>query len=93
LIDNSRLIVHQRLLRNKDGHGLVAVRSALAFTQDIRHELLRSDIDKVPLLIKEATEQQGLSLLKSAEAQFNLGNIDESTLYGIERELKSEFLG
>lgn len=93
LIDNCRLIVHQRLLRNKDGHGLVAVRSALAFNQDIRHELLRSSIDRVPLLIKEATEQQGLSLLKSAEAQFNLGNIDESTLYGIERELKSEFLG
>lgn len=93
LIDNTRLIVHQRLLSNKDGHGLVAVRSALAFTQDIRNELLRCDIDKVPLLIKEATEQHGISLLASAEAQFKLGNISEMTLYGLERELKTEFLG
>jgi Tfp pilus assembly pilus retraction ATPase PilT len=92
LIDNTRLIVHQRLLRNKDGHGLVAVRSALVFTQDIRNQLLRSDIDKVPLLIKEATEREGLTLLASAEAQFNLGNIAEVTLSALERELKAEFV-
>lgn len=92
LIDNTRLIVHQRLLRNKNGHGLVAIRSALAFTQDIRNELLKSNIDKVPLLVKEATEREGLSLLASAEGQFKLGNIDESTLYALERELKSEFI-
>ncbi|MDZ5605245.1 ATPase, T2SS/T4P/T4SS family [Pseudomonas sp. RP23018S] len=90
LIDNCRLIVHQRLVRHKDGIGVVAIRSALAFTQSIRNELLRCDIEKVPLLIKEATEREGISLLESAKRQFELGNIDEATLGSLEREMKAE---
>lgn len=92
LIDNCRLIVHQRLLRHRDGVGVVAIRSALAFTQDIRNQLLRCDIEKVPLLIKEATEREGISLLASAMRQFELGNIDEATLASLEREMKAEVL-
>jgi len=92
LIDNVRLIVHQRLIRHKDGVGVVAIRSALAFTQDIRNQLLRCEIDKVPLLIKEATEREGISLLQSALHQFDLGNIDQATLASLEREMKAEVL-
>lgn len=92
LIDNCRLIVHQRLLRHSDGIGVVAIRSALAFTQDIRNQLLRCDLDKVPLLIKEATESEGISLLDSGIRQFDLGNINEATLASLKREMKAEVL-
>lgn len=92
LIDNCRLIVHQRLLRHSDGIGVVAIRSALAFTQDIRNQLLRCDLDKVPLLIKEATESEGISLLDSGIRQFELGNINEATLASLKREMKAEVL-
>lgn len=90
LIDNCRLIVHQRLLTSKDGNGLVAIRSALAFTQGIRNDLLRCEIDKVPLLIKEATEREGISLLESARLQLQRGNIDDAAYRALERELKAE---
>jgi Dot/Icm secretion system ATPase DotB len=89
LIENSRLFVHQRLLPTKDGLGRVAVRSALAFTHDIRDELLRTPIEKLTVTIKDATEQCGISLLASTQKQFDLGNINESSLIALERELKS----
>lgn len=89
LIENTRLIVHQRLLPKSDGLGRVAIRSALNITNDMRDELMRAPVDHVPVLMKEYTESTGLSLLKSAEQQFSFGNIHQRSLDAIEQELGS----
>lgn len=90
LIENTRLIVHQRLLPKSDGLGRVAIRSALCITNDMRDELMRATVDQVPVLMKEYTESHGLSLLKSAEQQFSYGNIHQRSLDAIEQELGGE---
>ncbi|MDU4254479.1 ATPase, T2SS/T4P/T4SS family [Pseudomonas sp.] len=88
LIDNTRLIVHQRLVRRPNGIGRAPVRSALVLTQDIRSELLRTPIDMIPAAMFEAVNAHGIGLLRDAEAQFAAGNIHEDELYAIEAELK-----
>lgn len=93
LIDNCRLIVHQRLLPHVNGIAQVGIRSALATTQDIRNEMLRSPIDRLPLLMKELTKKHGIDLLDSAQKRYDCGDISDGTLAALERELKGEFLG
>ncbi|MBA1280244.1 type IV pilus twitching motility protein PilT [Stutzerimonas stutzeri] len=92
LIDNSRLIVHQRLVRRPNGIGRAPIRSALVLTQDIRSELLRTHIDQLPAAMFEAVRSHGIGLLEDAEAQFAAGNIHEDELASIEAEMKSEVL-
>lgn len=88
LIDNTRLIVHQRLVRRPDGIGRAPVRSALVLTQDIRSELLRTNIDQLPAAMLDIVNSQGIGLLADAEAQYVAGNIHQDELYAIESELK-----
>jgi len=90
LIDNTRLIVHQRLLKRPDGVGRAPVRSALVVTQDIRHELLRTRTDLLPAAIMEATIAHGIGLLEDAQTQFKRGLIHEDELLALEMELKME---
>lgn len=89
LIDQSRLIVHQRLVARPNGIGRSPVRSALVLTQDIRTELLRTNIDHLPIAMFEAVKAHGIDLLKDAEAQFSAGKIHERELYAIESEMKA----
>lgn len=88
LIDNTRLIVHQRLVRRPNGIGRYPIRSALVLTQDIRSELLRTRVDLLPAAVFDAVKAHGIGLLEDAEAQFKAGNIHEDELYAIEAELK-----
>lgn len=92
LIDNSRLIVHQRLVRKPNGIGRAPVRSALVLTQDIRSELLRTHIDSLPAAMLDAVNRYGIGLLADAEAQYQAGNIHADELASIEAEMKSEVL-
>lgn len=92
LIDNSRLIVHQRLVRRPSGIGRAPVRSALVLTQDIRSELLRTPVDSVPAAMLEAVKSHGIGLLEDAVMQYEAGNIHEDELASIEAEMKSEVL-
>lgn len=90
LIDNGRLIVHQRLLKTPSGVGRAPVRSALVLTQDIRSELLRTSIDHLPAAMYRATNELGVGLLDDAIRQFNAGKIHEDELASLEAELKAE---
>ncbi|ENA26975.1 hypothetical protein HMPREF1487_09454 [Pseudomonas sp. HPB0071] len=92
LIDNVRLIVHQRLLRRPEGIGRTPIRQALAFSQDLRSELLRVPIDQLPLAIFEATKKFGIDLFEDAVRQFDAGLIHEDEMASLEAELKSERL-
>lgn len=92
LIDNTRLIVHQRLLKRPGGIGRSPVRSALVLTQDIRAELLRTAIDRLPAAIYTATNECGIGLLADGIRQFEAGNISEEELIGLKAELEAEVL-
>lgn len=92
LIDQSRLIVHQRLVRRPSGIGRAPVRSALVLTQDIRSELLRTHIDRLPAAMLDAVNSYGIGLLADAQAQYEAGNIHADELASIEAEMKSEVL-
>lgn len=89
LIENTRLIVHQRLLPTTSGLGRVAVRSALNITSDMRDELMRASIDSLPILVREYTDKYGITLMASAQKQFTMGNIAQRTLDAIEQEVSS----
>lgn len=95
LVDNLRLIVHQRLVKTPSGIGRAPIRSALVLTQDVRSDLNRlSSIDLIPAAMNEYTKDKrvGINLLDDAYAQFEAGKIHEDEVFAIERELKSEFL-
>lgn len=93
LVDNLRLIIHQRLVKTPDGIGRAPIRSALVLTQDVRSALARlSNIDQIPAAMNEFTRDPsiGINLLDDAKAQYEAGKIHLDEVYAIERELKSE---
>lgn len=95
LVDNLRLVIHQRLVKTPSGIGRAPVRSALVMTQDVRSMLARlPDIDDIPRIMNELTKDKsiGINLLDDAIAQFEAGKIHEDEVYAIKRELKSEGL-
>lgn len=88
LIDNSRLIVHQRLLKRPGGKGRAPVRSWLVMDQDIRSRLLRVSIDKLPSEMYGLVREAGRDLLTDAEAEFEKGNIHEDEIVALRAELQ-----
>lgn len=95
LVDNTRLIVHQRLVKTPSGIGRAPIMSALVLTQDVRSDLARvSNIDLIPAKMNEFTKDKsvGINLLDDAIAQFEAGKIHEDEVYAIQRELKTEAL-
>ncbi|NWD57215.1 Flp pilus assembly complex ATPase component TadA [Pseudomonas veronii] len=87
LVENVRLIVHQRLFPTANGLGRVAARSALAITNDMRDEAMRMPVDNLPSFLKAMTNEHGISLLKSVQNLYEAGSIAERTLHSIEQEL------
>jgi defect-in-organelle-trafficking protein DotB len=87
LMENTRLIVHQRLLPTTSGFGRVAARSALVITNDMRDEASRMSVDRLPAFLKTMTDQHGISLLKSAQSLYEAGSIPQRALDSIEQEL------
>lgn len=87
LLENTRLIVHQRLLPTSNGFGRVAARSALAVTNDMRDEGMRMSVDRLPSFLKDMTAQHGISLLDSAQALYAAGSINQRQIDSIEQEL------
>ena len=90
LCEQIRLVVTQKLLPKQDGLGLVGIRSALNVTRSMRDELLRSSVDQIPILMKEFTEQDGITLIASAEKQWKLGNISQAQLDAVAEEVKTD---
>lgn len=89
LIDNTRLIVHQRLLKRPDGQGRSPVRSWLVMSQDIRSYLLRVPVDKLGAEMQQMVKECGRDLLTDAQEQFRLGKIHEDALVALTKELSS----
>lgn len=90
LVDNSRMIFHQRLLKTPSRIGRTPVRSALVLTRDIRSFLLRQKIEHLPAAMMELTDSQGIGLLADATRQFEAGLLHEDEMLMLEAELASE---
>jgi Tfp pilus assembly pilus retraction ATPase PilT len=95
LIDNVRLIVHQRLVATPSGVGRSPIMSALVFNQDVRSTLARlENIDKIPAAINEMTKDKsiGINLLDDAIQKHSDGKIHDDALHVIRREVELEKL-
>lgn len=90
LIDNMRLIVHQRLVKTPNEIGRFPIMSILAFPQELRTDLLRlSNLDQLPDALREAQKDPriGLALYDDTLAKFEAGKIHEDAMLAVEREL------
>jgi len=93
LIENMRLVVHQRLLPTPSGVGRTAIRSWFVFDADIRKELMRSDFDKLAYTILRMVNAAKTDLLTDAEAKFEQGLICPLAMDALRRELEGELEG
>lgn len=90
LVDNTRLIVHQRLVQTPTGIGRAPIRSILAMPLELRTDLMKlRSVDLLPAAMREAQQDPriGLALYDDALAQFEAGKIHENEMLAIEREL------
>lgn len=90
LIDNTRLIVHQRLVQTPSGIGRYPIRSILAFPLELRTDLLKlPNVDMLPAALREAQSDPriGLSLYDDALKAYEGGHIHENEWLAVEREL------
>lgn len=88
LIQTSRVIIHQRLVRTPTGVGRAPVRSWLVTDLDIRNYLSKLHVDEVATALRELTLKEGKGLLEDAIEQFELGKIHENELNTIRREVE-----
>lgn len=77
LIDALRMIICQTLVPGKNG-GRVALREFLVMDEEIRNILLESNLDHLSLTMRKIVEERGQTFLKSAEAAFERGDIDQN---------------
>ena len=90
LIDSTRLIVHQRLLKTPSGIGRTAVISALNLTQELRAELMRTHIDDIGSTVREMTRQHGIDLLENAYEKYAAGLLHSDEVAALEAEFAME---
>lgn len=91
LIENTRLIVHQRLLPTPSGVGRAPVVSFLEFTQDVRGALMGTPVDSLHEHIYRLTKERGLDLLTDAREKLRDRLISEEAYEGVRQELETDF--
>lgn len=90
MIDNTRLIVHQRLVKTPDEIGRHPIQSFLVLTQDVRTHLLRlKSIDMLADAMRELQSDKtiGIGLYDDAKTKYEAGKIHEDEMLKIEQEL------
>ena len=77
LIDTSRLLVAQKLVKNPKG-GRTALRELLPMPEAFRQQLIDGGPANFARLMKAALEERGISMAKAAAREFAAGNMFES---------------
>jgi defect-in-organelle-trafficking protein DotB len=85
MLASLRLIIQQRLLPDTSG-GRMAVREYLAFTTQIRRELMQTPVHGLIARIENYVQEQGQPLLKTAGQMYDAGKITEQQLQQLIRE-------
>lgn len=78
IIETMRLVVWQRLAPTVDGKR-VALREYLAFTEDLRDELLDSDPDQITATTREMVKKYGQLMSVDVEKKYKEGILSERT--------------
>lgn len=73
----SRLIVHQRLVQNRNGDGRVAIREWLVLDEEVRRHLENVKVSDLIDATREMIETRGHSLMKDAEEKYRQGLISD----------------
>ena len=90
MLASLRLIIQQRLLPDTSG-GRMAVREYLAFTPQIRRELMQTPVHGLIARIENYVQEQGQPLLKTAGQMYDAGKITEQQLQQLIREKEGDF--
>ncbi len=88
LIETVRLIVWQKLVPTVDGKR-VALREYLVFNEDVRDELLSSDLDQVIANTRRLLNSHGQTMAVDAQKRFDEGIISERDYQLILRGVKN----
>lgn len=74
LINNTRMIVSQKILKTTDGKK-VAIREVLPFTEEVRSFLKTATITNLHILAREAVDAYGISMADGAKKYYEMGLI------------------
>ncbi len=88
ILETTRLIVWQQLVPSIDDKR-VALREFLVFDEDIRNELLDSDLDRITAKTRELLHRKGQPMIVDAKKKFDAGQISERTYKLLERGSRS----
>jgi defect-in-organelle-trafficking protein DotB len=89
MLAGMRLIIQQRLLPSQKG-GRVALREYLAFTPEIRRQLMKTPISELIPVIETYVNEQGQPLLKAAGELYDRGMISEQHYQQLIKEREEE---
>jgi defect-in-organelle-trafficking protein DotB len=89
MLASLRLIIQQRLLPSLKG-GRVAIREYLAFTPDIRRQLMRTPLCDLIQTIEKYVAEQGMPLLNAASELYTGGIISEQQYQQLIKEREEE---
>jgi len=76
ILETIRLIIWQKLVPTLDGKR-VALREYLVFNEEVRDELLSTNLDNITSTVRRLVKEKGQSMLIEAEQKFKEGIISE----------------
>ena len=88
LIDSLKMVVAQRLIRDKDNNS-VAIREWLIFTGEIKDHLKKIDPNNVSFEIKKIVAAKKQTLFDDAYRKYKLGIISIEVLRSLEKDYRS----
>jgi defect-in-organelle-trafficking protein DotB len=83
LISSLRLVVSQRLYRHPSGKGRTALREYLAFTPDIREELLNTPLERLSAKAETLLQEHGRTMQQAAQNAYDEGLILRENYVGV----------
>jgi defect-in-organelle-trafficking protein DotB len=76
ILETIRLVIWQKLVPTTDGKR-VALREYLVFNEEVRDELLATDLDKITSTVRRLVHEKGQSMWVEAKSKFEAGIISE----------------
>ncbi len=89
IIETVRLVIWQQLAPSIDGKR-IALREYLVFDEDVRDELLESDLDQITAAVRKLVHTKGQPMSVDAKKKFDAGKISERTYKLLIKGARSE---
>lgn len=86
ILETIRLVIWQKLVPTVDGKR-VALREYLVFDEDIRDELLSTNLDQITSTVRRLVRERGQTMITEAKKKFEEGVISERQYKILERGL------